>query len=44
MASVQAYLSGLGLLGDWGTKTGNASGTSKGSSMGFNAGFTYGGG
>lgn len=43
LASIQSYLGGLGLLGNWGTTTGNMSGTSKGSQMGFNAGFTYGG-
>lgn len=43
--ALQTYLSGLGLLGNWGTT--NTSGTSSskgtGSQIGFNAGFTYGG-
>lgn len=40
--ALQTYLSGLGLLGNWGTSTGTANTKSKG--MGLNFGFTYGGG
>ena len=41
--ALQSYLSGLGLLGNWGTTTGSSSGTTRGSNIGFNAGFKYGG-
>jgi len=40
--ALQTYLSGLGLLGNWGTTTGtsNSTGTSKGKSSGMNWGLT----
>ena len=48
MNALQTYLSGLGLLGNWGTTTssGTSTGLSKGtgSQLGFSAGFKYGGG
>lgn len=42
LSALQTYLSGLGLLGNWGTTntTGNSSGTSKGKSSGINWGVT----
>lgn len=47
MGALQTYLSGLGLLGNWGTSNTVGSGTSlnkgTGSNIGFNAGFKYGG-
>jgi len=45
LSALQTYLSGLGLLGNWGTTTGmgTSSGSSKGSSLGFNASAKYGG-
>lgn len=42
MGALQTYLSGLGLLGNWGTTTGT--GLTKSSGSGLTAGFTYGGG
>lgn len=43
--ALQTYLSGLGLLGNWGTTTSNgtSSGVTKGSGMNFGANFAYGG-
>lgn len=40
MGALQTYLSGLGLLGNWGTT--NTSGTSTGSSKGKSSGFNFG--
>lgn len=44
MGALQTYLSGLGLLGNWGTTTssGTSSGKSSGTKLGFEAGFKYG--
>ena len=38
LAAIQARLGGLGLLGNWGTQTGNASGLTKSSGSGFRFG------
>jgi|GEM_PF-5360742 len=45
LQALQTYLSGLGLLGNWGTTTSSGSSTGKatGSGMNFGANFTYGG-
>lgn len=40
MAALQSYLSGLGLLGNWGTTTSSGTSNSKGKSSGFNFGVT----
>lgn len=42
--ALQTYLSGLGLLGNWGTQTGTQTGTQRGSGMNFGASYIYGGG
>jgi hypothetical protein len=43
MGALQTYLSGLGLLGNWGTTTGNALTKGTGSQIGATASFKYGG-
>lgn len=47
MGALQTYLSGLGLLGNWGTTTSSGTGTglnkTSGSQLGFSGGFKYGG-
>lgn len=42
MGALQTYLSGLGLMGNWGTTTGTGTSSSRGSGMQY--GFNYGGG
>jgi hypothetical protein len=43
MGALQTYLQGLGLLGNWGTTTGNALTKGTGSQIGATASFKYGG-